>query len=85
MKLFLFLLLIDSDGVKVYTPAMDQLLTMKFSAWRNEVDKEDARRSLEILPKDQNTRWNRIKSFILPGIGLRVHYAFEDNWSLVNP
>lgn len=78
-------LLIDSEGIKVFAPALDQLLAMKLSAWRNQVDKEDARRILEILPKDKEARWNRIKSFILPGRGLKAEYAFEELWNLVKP
>ncbi|MCW5821332.1 MAG: hypothetical protein KIT34_00930 [Cyanobacteria bacterium TGS_CYA1] len=78
-------LLIESEGIRVFAPALDQLLAMKLSAWRNEVDKEDARRILEILPKDKEARWNRIKSFILPGRELKAEYAFEELWSLINP
>lgn len=77
-------LLIESDGIRVFAPALEQLLAMKLSAWRNEVDQEDARRVLESLPNDKEEVWTRIKTFLLPGRGLKAEYAFEDLWTLVH-
>lgn len=76
-------LLIEADGIRVYAPALEQLLAMKLSAWRNEVDQEDARRILEILPHNKSELWDKMQSYLLPGRGLKAEYAFNDLWALV--
>ncbi|GAB4582095.1 MAG: hypothetical protein Fur0022_48480 [Anaerolineales bacterium] len=79
-----------SDGGVVYTapgivvrlPSTAQLLAMKLSAWRDDVDISDARHLLETLGHTQNAAqiWQAVEPFLVPGEELKAQYAFQDLW-----
>jgi len=75
-------LLFSAPGIEVFAPAFEQLLAMKLSAWRDEVDISDARRILqEIAPDyDRDTLWQKIEPYLIPGDELTAQYAFLDLW-----
>jgi len=74
----------QSPGIIVRCPALVQLLAMKLSAWRDDVDIRDARYLLRALiaeeDSDQEALWARIEPFVVPGQQLKARYAFLDLW-----
>lgn len=76
--------LLDRPGLLVRALEPRQLLAMKLSAWRDDVDINDARL---LLPKVQGQReevWRAIEPFLVPGRELKARYAFEDLWESVH-
>ena len=53
---------------------------MKLSAWRDDVDIEDARRLLQALQGDQEQIWAAVEPYLFPGTELKAKYAFLDLW-----
>jgi hypothetical protein len=74
----------ESPGIKVYRPALEQLLAMKLCAWRDDVDIADARRLLMELPPDYNEVWKGIVLYLQPGRELKAKYAFDGLWEDVH-
>jgi predicted nucleotidyltransferase len=75
-------LLFQSNGIQVYAPSLYQLLAMKLSAWRDDVDIADARRILQEVKQDnaKDELWDSIEPFVVPGDELTAQYAFLDLW-----
>jgi len=72
--------LLDRPALLVRALGPQQLLAMKLSAWRDDVDISDARL---LLPEIQGRReevWNAIEPFLVPGRELKARYAFDDLW-----
>jgi predicted nucleotidyltransferase len=61
---------------------VQQLLAMKLSAWRDDVDISDARLLLSKLTGDRSRIWSSIEPYLVPGRELKARYAFEDLWEL---
>ncbi len=78
-------LVYESRGVRVWQPAPEQLLTMKLSAWRDEVDIDDARRLLQELHPggERDATWKRVEPYLVPGRELKAQYAFLDLWESI--
>lgn len=55
-------------------------LAMKLSAWRDDIDIEDARRLLQELAGTQDEIWQAVEPFLIPGQQLKAQYAFFDLW-----
>lgn len=55
-------------------------LAMKLSAWRDDIDIEDARRLLQELAGTQDEIWQAVEPFLIPGQQLKAQYAFLDLW-----
>jgi hypothetical protein len=53
---------------------------MKLSAWRDDVDIEDARLLLAKLTGDQEEVWGLIEPHLVPGRETKAYYAFCDLW-----
>jgi len=64
--------------------APQQLLAMKLSAWRDDLDIEDARLLLSKIGGGKEEIWGQIEPYIIPGHQLKCHYAFEDLWESEN-
>jgi hypothetical protein len=69
-----------APGIVVRSPAITQLLAMKLSAWRDDVDIEDARQLLRSMTGDQEQVWATVEPYLVPGSELKAQYAFLDLW-----
>ncbi len=72
--------LLDEPALLVRALAPHQLLAMKLSAWRDDVDIEDARLLLAQLSGDQDEVWSLVEPHVVPGRETKAHYAFCDLW-----
>jgi hypothetical protein len=75
-------ILFERPPLTVRAIAPQQLLAMKLSAWRDDVDIADARLLLSKLAGDSQSVWNLIEPHVVPGRELKARYAFEDLWEL---
>jgi hypothetical protein len=73
-------IIFSATGIVVRRPEVAQLLAMKLSAWRDDVDIEDAHRLLLELTGSQDEIWHAVKPFLIPGQQLKAKYAFLDLW-----
>lgn len=72
--------LLDTPALRVRALSVEQLLAMKLSAWRDDLDVEDARRLLKECGQVRGEVWRKIEQYIVPGRELKAQYAFEDLW-----
>jgi hypothetical protein len=74
--------LLTAPGIQVRAPSVEQLLAMKLSAWRDDLDIADARRLLQELASADGPGavWKRVEPFLVPGDELPAQYAFQDLW-----
>jgi hypothetical protein len=72
--------LFSAAGLIVRTLAPQQLLAMKLSAWRDDLDVSDARLLLSKLPGDKGSVWDLVEPHLVPGRQLKAQYAFDDLW-----
>jgi len=70
----------SAPGILVKTPAVAQLLAMKLSAWRDDVDIDDARHLLQNLEGTRPQVWAEVEPYLVPGAQLKAQYAFLDLW-----
>ena len=72
----------SATGIEVRAPTVEQLLAMKLSAWRDDVDISDARRLLQEIASQGNRDqlWKRVEPYLVPGDQLKAQYAFQDLW-----
>lgn len=70
----------SAPGIVVKTPVVEQLLAMKLSAWRDDVDIADALQLLRTLTGEQQKIWKTVAPFLVPGTELKAQYAFLDLW-----
>lgn len=75
-------ILFKSASLIVRSVAPQQLLAMKLSAWRDDVDIADAGLLLSKLSGDRDQIWSLIEPYLIPGRELKARYAFEDLWEL---
>jgi hypothetical protein len=73
-------ILLDRPGLLLRTLGVPQLLAMKLSAWRDDVDISDARLLLSNLPDSREEVWSLLEPFLVPGRELKAKYAFDDLW-----
>ena len=55
-------------------------LTMKLSAWRDDLDVGDARLLLSKIPGERIAVWRQVEPHLVPGRELKAQYAFDDLW-----
>lgn len=72
--------LLDEPALLVRVPATHQLLAMKLSAWRDDVDIEDARLLLAKVPGGRDEVWRLVEPHLVPGREMKAYYAFCDLW-----
>jgi len=75
-------IIFQAPGIEVRAPSFEQLLAMKLSDWRDEVDISDAQRILEGLAINYGRAelWQAIEPYLVPGDELTAQYAFLDIW-----
>jgi len=72
--------LLQTPSLVFRTLAPEQLLAMKLSAWRDDVDVDDARLLLSKLVGNREKVWTRVEPYLVPGRQLKARYAFDDLW-----
>lgn len=71
-------------ALKVSTASSEQLLGMKLSALRDDVDYDDAALLLRNLPGSKEEIWSRITPFLLPGMEEWKRMNFDILWEDVH-
>jgi hypothetical protein len=74
----------SAPGIVVSRPSFAQLLGMKLSAWRDELDVSDARRLLKELAGDKRAIWQQVQKYLVPGSELKAQYAYNDLWEALH-
>ena len=72
----------SSPNLVVKTLAPQQLLAMKLSAWRDDIDIDDARLLLSKVSGSKDEIWSSLEAHLVPGRELKARYAFEDLWEV---
>jgi len=74
--------LFSAPGIEARSPALEQLLAMKLSAWRDDLDISDSRRLLQEMAsgRSRDDIWKSVEPFLVPGDELTAQYAFLDLW-----
>ncbi len=74
--------ILAAPGIEVRAPSVAQLLAMKLSAWRDDVDIADSRRLLQEFDPGMSREavWDNVLPFLVPGNELKAEYAFSDLW-----
>jgi len=75
-------LLFQAPGIEAHAPSLEQLLAMKLSAWRDDVDISDARRLMQevVGGRERDEVWQRLEPYLVKGDELTAQYAFLDLW-----
>ena len=75
-------IIFQAPGIEARVPSIEQLLAMKLSAWRDDIDISDARRLLQEIGygKNRDAVWQSIEPFLVKGDELTAQYAFWDLW-----
>jgi hypothetical protein len=76
--------LLDRPSLLVRALGPQQLLAMKLSAWRDDVDISDARLLLPQMKGSREDVWSAVEPFLVPGRELKARYAFDDLWESVH-
>ena len=78
-------ILFQAAGIEARAPAIEQLVAMKLSAWRDDIDISDARRLLEEVGKGRkrDELWQSIEPYLVKGDRLTAQYAFLDLWESI--
>lgn len=77
-------LLLESPGILVRAPSVEQALAMKLSAWRQDVDINDALVLLkQVADKPKDDLFLSLMPYLAPGTELKAQYAFEDLWEKI--
>ena len=75
-------ILFSAPGIEARAPSLEQLLAMKLSAWRDDLDISDARRLLQEIKsrRSKDEIWQSLEPYLVPGDELTAQYAFLDLW-----
>jgi len=75
-------ILFSAPGLEARAPSLEQLLAMKLSAWRDDLDISDARRLLQEIKSgpSKDEIWHSLEPYLVPGDELTAQYAFLDLW-----
>lgn len=79
--------LLSRPGITVHMPALEQMLALKLSAWRDDRDVGDAIAILQDLrppPEEKEQLWQAVAPFVRPGREQSASYAFETVWEIVH-
>lgn len=70
----------ESPTLLVRAVTIEQLLGMKLAAWRDAIDRADARLLLSRMSGSADQIWSRVQQFIPSGYVDKASYAFDDLW-----
>lgn len=76
--------LYESGSLLVRAASTAQLLAMKLAAWRDAIDRADAKLLLSNMPGSAEEVWSAIKTFVPPHQLGKASYAFEDLWETLH-
>ena len=76
--------LYETDALSIRAASTAQLLAMKLAAWRDAVDRGDARLLLSQMPGDADQIWRTVKQFVPAHLLDKASYAFEDLWETLH-
>jgi len=78
-------IIFQAPGIEARAPSLEQLLAMKLSAWRDDIDISDARRLLQEVGRgrEKDDVWQNIEPFLVKGDELVAQYAFWDLWESI--
>lgn len=76
-------IIFSAPGIVIKRPSVAQLLAMKLSAWRDDVDIADASFLLQELNESKEQIWESIIPYLTPGDELKAKYAFLDLWETI--
>jgi hypothetical protein len=74
----------ESDALVVRAVSTPQLLAMKLAAWRDAIDREDARLLLSELTGSQEQIWGLLEPLVPPEKVDKASYAFQDLWEAIH-
>jgi hypothetical protein len=77
-------MLYDSPSLTVHAASTAQLLAMKLAAWRDAIDRADARLLLSHMTGSAADIWAAVKPFVAPYQLDKASYAFEDLWESIH-
>ena len=72
--------LYESRALTVRAASTAQLLAMKLSAWRDAIDRGDAKLLLSHMAGSLDEIWSKVKPFVASHQLDKASYAFEDLW-----
>ncbi|MBM4112129.1 MAG: nucleotidyl transferase [Phycisphaerae bacterium] len=76
--------LYESSSLVAKAPSNAQLLAMKLAAWRDAIDRDDARILLKSIPGTAEEVWLTVKSRVPAPLLDKASYAFQDLWESVH-
>jgi hypothetical protein len=77
-------LLYESKFLIVRAASLPQLLAMKLAAWRDAVDRDDARLLLLRMSGSADDVWQTVKPFVSEHQINKASYAFQDLWETLH-
>jgi predicted nucleotidyltransferase len=76
--------LYESSALEVRAASIAQLLAMKLAAWRDAVDRADAKLLLSQMTGSPEEIWSAVKPYVPPHHIDKASYAFEDLWETLH-
>jgi hypothetical protein len=78
--------LFKTSGLTVVSPLPEQVLAMKLSAWRSDLDIEDAKVILQTMEDTAgfDSLWQRLEPYLVRGNELKAQYALMDLWEAIH-
>ncbi|MFL6281256.1 MAG: DUF6036 family nucleotidyltransferase [Vicinamibacterales bacterium] len=76
--------LYDSPSLAIRAVTTAQLLAMKLAAWRDAVDRADARLLLTSVEGTREQIWDIVRRYVPPHDLQKASYAFDDLWEALN-
>lgn len=77
-------ILFDSSSLRVYAASTEQLLAMKLAAWRDAIDRADARLLLSRMGGSVAEIWGAVERFVPAHERDKASYALEDLWEAMH-
>jgi hypothetical protein len=73
-----------APGIEVFAPSLEQMLALKLSAARGDVDFSDAADLLRQMSGSRHEIWQRVSPFVVQGSTATAEDAFDIVWSGVH-